>query len=137
MAYSESAPVTVTLALKGVWLHDPDDPEGTARNFPYGSAKRRAQKDGSVELTQFAGREYPVADIGPYRTQSVAVSVDVPHGPEWNARINEVRALPDLLKPVTYRDNRGRNFCGILSGVSEQDERWGSAVSFTMTRVEG
>jgi hypothetical protein len=136
MSYSESDPVVVILALQGVWLHDPADPEETARNFSYGSAKRRAQRDGASELTHFAGREFPVADIGPYKTEAVSVSVDVPHGPDWSTRINEVRALPDLLRPITYRDNRGRNFCGLLSGLTEQDERWGSSVSFTMTRVE-
>lgn len=136
MSFSDSAVASATLELSGVWLHDPLDPEGTAINYPYGGARGRLNSDTLQEATYYAGREFPVLDIGQHRSVSVQATVHVENGPEWLTRINRLREVPSLRRALVYRDGRSRNLTGALSGLTEQDQAWGSEVSFTFTQMD-
>lgn len=135
MAYRDSLPVVAQLDLVGVWVHDPADPAGTIRHYPYGSAAREQTVDVMGTALYYAGRTYPVVDHGPHAAESVSVSVQVPHGPDWRGAVDSLRELAHSRATILYRDNRGRSMPGVVSGYRESDQRWGTQVSLTVTRV--
>lgn len=138
MSYTDSAPVSATLALEGVWLHYPDDPEGTALNLRYGKASRSSAVGVSDQESVYAGREFPVVDFGPFTSYAVSVRADVPFGPEWDATLAALDGFARGRKPVVLRDNRGRVVSpGHLTGYQEQDAETGTAVSFSVSQVDG
>jgi len=136
MPYSDSAPVVGQLDLIGVWLHDPEDPVGTIQNYPYGSASRERSVDAMGAGTYYAGRTSPVVDYPEHEEEAVAFSVQIPHGATWRADVERARALASAKRTMLFRDNRGRLIPGVLSGYRETDQAWGTAVSFTVTRVD-
>lgn len=138
MSYADSAPVTVTLTLEGVWLHDPADPEGTALNLRYGKASRSRALDVTASERHFAGREYPVVSYGPFTREEVTARSEVPFGPDWSATLAAMDWFIRARRPIMFRDNRGR--CVVparLSGYQEQDAETGTALSFTVSRLDG
>lgn len=138
MSYTDSDPVTVTLALEGVWVHDPDDPAGTIRSFRYGKAARSGTLDVAEQESVYAGREFPVVDFGEFTSERYDVRVDVPFGPTWAADVAALKAFILARKPVTFRDNRGRTVSpSRLTGYREQDVETGTQVSFTVARMDG
>lgn len=138
MAYKDGEPVAGSVTLEGVWLHDPDDPEGTARNYRFGKAARSGTLEVSQQDTQYAGREYPVTDFGPFTTERVDVRVDVPFGPAWAGDLAGLRAFVTARKAVMFRDNRGRALSpAVLSGLREQDVETGTQVTFQASRSDG
>lgn len=136
MSYTDSAPVAGSVTLEGVWIHDPADPEGTARNFLYGRASRDASLDVAAEESVYAGREYPVVDFGPFTSYQVGVRVDVPFGGSWAADLASLRAFVTARRIAFYRDNRGRAIPAHLFGYREQDADTGSQVTLTATRAD-
>lgn len=137
MSTSDSAVVAGTLTLRGVWLADPTDPAGTSLNLPFGRAARNGVL--AVEATDqvFAGREYPIAFFGPHTSNDVQVRADVPHGPTWYATLAALDALILRRIPLSFRDNRGRNFpAARLSSVAQQDTPFGTQVTFTVGRAD-
>lgn len=138
MSYADSAPVAATLTLEGVWLHDPDDPDGTALNLRYGKAARSRSLEVAVSEQRYAGREYPVADYGPFTREQVTVRSEVPFGPDWSATLAAMERFILARQPVMLRDNRGRCIpSGLLSGYQEQDAETGTTLAFTVSRVDG
>lgn len=135
MSYTDSVPVAVTLSVQGVWIHDPDDPDGTARNFPYGKASRSGTLDVAEQENVYAGREFPVVDFGEFTTERYDVRMDVPAG---GSDLAALRAFVLARRPVVYRDNRGRVVApALLSGYREQDTETGSQVSVQVSRMDG
>lgn len=133
MTSTYSDPVTVTASVQGVWLHDPDDPAGTAHNFLYARSRRSGSLEVEAEDGIYAGRTFPVVDFGPYESERVQVeshAVDA-------ADVAALQAFVRLRKPLYYRDNRGRAFLARVSAMSDRDEDFGSTLSFTASRVEG
>lgn len=136
MTYTESDTESATLHLIGVWIRDPDLDGGDSRNFPYGSAQRRTGLDLEAEALHYVGRADPVVEYGEHRTRTVSIALDVPHGSTWTTDLEDLRAFAESRKPLHIRDNRGRSVCGPLSGYQEEDQEWGTKVSFTVTQVD-
>jgi len=135
MAYADSEVKTHTLSLAGVWLHDPLEPETTSRFYPYGADSREHAVDVDAAGTQYAGREYPVFDYGEGATQTETVRLVVPHGPDYQAQLEELDGWARSRRTLYLRDNRGRNLRGHMSGLRATDQGYGSDVQFTFTRV--
>lgn len=136
MATTDSLPVQGGLALLGVWIHDPLAPQETARQYLYGKASRSASVDVDAGALRYAGRTYPVYDYGEGQDDQLSVSAQVPHGPDWVTQTGELLASAQVRRTLCLRDNRGRRYFGTMSGYSEDDADWGTAVSFSFTRVD-
>lgn len=134
MSFTDSAPVAGSVTLEGVWIHDPADPEGTARNFRFGKAARDASLEVAAQESVYAGREYPVVDFGPFTSYQVGVRVDVPFGGSWASDIAALQSFATARRVLSYRDNRGRVFPAQLSSYREQDTDTGSQVTMTASR---
>lgn len=135
MPYTDSVPVSTSLPLRGVWIHDPLDAEGTISPFPYGSAQRDTSIDVMGAGAFFAGRSSPVFDYGEHEDEIVGCTVDVPHGPAYRADLALLEAFARSKRSLWFRDNRGRAVLGVMSGFKSTDQPWGSAVSFSVTRA--
>jgi len=135
MPFTDSDPTEATLPIRGVWLHDPDDPEGTLRQFRYGANQRGDSFDPMQSGTYYVGREDPVFDFGEGSGFSVDVTIDVPHGPDYVEVLRELRAYAASKKNLFFRDNRARAVYGTMSNFKTSDQSWGSTVSFTFTKA--
>lgn len=134
---STSATVEESVRLLGVWMHLPDDPEGTIINLPFGQEERGASHNTFSALSRTAGREYPIADFATYHDDVYTVSVKVPFGSNWWANMEAVRNLEHAHSTVVYRDGRRRFAYGIISSdLAEADKNYGTDVSFSFTRVD-
>lgn len=131
---TSSVPAVITLTLTGTWVHDPDDPSGTAHQYPYGPGGGTTL-DLAPVLTLYAGRQYPVADFGEHQQDQCKLSLDLPFGNTWSDDLASLVDFHQLRKTVLVRDGRGRKFFGILSDFSDTPQRWGSTVSVVVTRV--
>jgi hypothetical protein len=134
MPFMDSDPVVTTLGIQGVWIHDPDDPEGTLRQFVYGANQRGDSFDSMGSGTYYVGRESPVVDFGDPAAFSVDITIDVPHGPDYTENVNLLRAYAAVKKSLWFRDNRSRAVYGWMSSFKVTDQGWGSVVSFTVTQ---
>lgn len=130
-AYTDSAPVTTELELEGVWIHDPSSAQDTGRHYPYGRSQRELAADAMGESSYYAGRERPVTDYGEHLATEFRVTVDVAHGADWRASLDDLRAFALGKRTVYVRDNRGRAIYAQLKGYREVDQSWGTQVSFT------
>lgn len=135
-ATADSATGTASVSLHGVWLHDPDDAESTARRLLYGRAQRSYAEEVQQVTQHFAGRTQPVTTFGEYRTDTFQVTVDVPEGTYAVDQLQAVRDFHRGREAVVVRDNRGRVMVATLAGYSEDDQAWGTQVAFTATRVD-
>jgi hypothetical protein len=136
MAYTDSEPSTASITFQGVWLFDPLVAEDTVRQFLYGSLSRSRSMGIAQSGMRFAGREYPVFDFGEQIADSLAVRIDVPHGPDWADDLQALRDFATAARITTVRDNRGRSLTGALTGFTENDQDWGTQVTFTVTRAD-
>lgn len=136
MAYTDSVPVVTRLDLIGVWIHDPSDPAGSIRNYPFGASARERTVDIMPAGNYYAGRQAPVVDFGEFEGETISFSVQVPHGATWRQDVVRVRTLASQKRTMLYRDNRGRVLPGTLSGYRESDQDYGTDVSFVVTRVD-
>lgn len=135
MPFSDSVSVTTTLPIKGVWLHDPDNPEETLSQFPYGADSRSDSLDTMGVATYYVGMEEPVFDYGDASGESVDVSLDVLNGPDYVSNLELLRSFARSKKQIWFRDNRGRAVYGTMSNFKVGDQAYGAAVSFTLTRA--
>jgi hypothetical protein len=135
MAYTDSESSEITVPIMGVWIHDPDDPEGTLMNFPYGANQRSDSYDSMGAATYFVGKEDPVFDFGDPSSSSIDVTIDLPGGSDHLTNLLALRAFAASKKAVWYRDNRSRSMYGIISGLKVADSGFGSQVSFTFTKA--
>jgi hypothetical protein len=136
MPYSDSAPAEGSIVLRGVWLHDPADPEGTVENYLYGGPVSETSIDTMPAASHYAGRTYGVTDFGEHEDEGVIVTIHVPHGATRQAEVGALTVWARARRTVWFRDGRGRSLPGTLSGFKVSDQRWGSAVSFTIARVD-
>jgi hypothetical protein len=135
MAYADSEVAVGSLRLPGVWLHDPLDPQTTIRCYPMGADSREHAVDVDAAGTQYAGRAHPVVDYGEGESQAETIRLIIPHGPAYQAELEELDGWARARRTLHLRDNRGRNVQGTLSGLRSSDQPYGSDVSFTFTRV--
>lgn len=136
-SYADSEVAAGCLSLEGVWLHDPLDPTGTARQLRYGRALRSLGIDVESSATHYAGRELPVADFGEAEAQSLRVLAPIPHGADGGAAVAGFRTASRWRRSVVVRDNRGRSLAGRLSGYLETDRDYGTDVSFVVDATDG
>lgn len=136
MAFNDSLTSTTTLDLLGVWVHDPLDSEGTLRQYQFGSAARSRDIDARGEGQFYAGRTYQVRDFGEHQADNLAVTVDVPHGPNWAQQVTELENFATARTTLVLRDNRGRVYFGPMLGYRENDQDWGTQVTFSVARVD-
>lgn len=133
--YTDADSATEGISFLGLWIHDPLDPEGTVRQLLYGQAARSLQH-GTIHVgVQYAGRSYPVFDYGEQKTTAFAVQIDVPHGADWRTELDALAVFADQERNVVVRDSRGRSVTGAMAGYNENDQTWGTQVSFTVTRA--
>ena len=134
MAWTESDPVAVELALIGVWLHNPEDPENTSRAWPYGASQRDDSLDTMGEARYYAGRADPVVDYGEHQALVVGVAIDVPHGATWRDDLDALEGFATSRATLHFRDNRGRALYGQMADFKRKDMDWGTQVTFTVTQ---
>jgi hypothetical protein len=135
-SYTDSVSSTASLALQGVWIHDPESAAGTVRQYPYGKAARDLSVDVDQQPLYFAGRTNPVVEFGETQESVFAVRVDVPHDAVWQTTVDTLRAFSTLRKVICIRDNRGRKIFGPVSGYREKDQEWGTEVSFSVLQTD-
>lgn len=136
MPYQDSEPAEGGLTLEGVWLHDPEDAEGTVAQFLYGRSRRGATVAPQHVLAHYAGRRYPVADFGDLQSDSFTVVVEIPNGPASAGELEVLADFAESRRTLVFRDNRGRVAFGTMSGYTEADQDWGVQVSFSWARVD-
>ena len=137
MASTDSAIATISgPGLQGVYIHDPDDPEGTLHQFFYAPSGKTEQAEIASELLEFAGRIRPVAEFGEVQTETLDVEFTVPFDDSWASEVEQARSTWQAFKTYAYRDNRGRTWYGVLRNIKYQDEEHGTTVSFTFERVD-
>lgn len=133
-SYSDSVIVTSeAVSLSGIWIHDPDDPEGTIRNYQWGKNNKADSVDVKMGAIQFIGRKHPVYEFGPYQEESVSASI-VTSGVNSDS-YQELRAWYEFRDTVVYRDNRARVIKGVVTSFSGQDTDVGNDVDITVNRV--
>lgn len=134
--YTDSSSATTSLSLLGVWIHDPLDAEGTVRNYLYGRSSRSTSIEVEAASLVYAGRTYQVTEYGEHQRDEYSVSIDVPHGETWASDLADLEAFAEARRTLCFRDNRGRQMFGTLSGYGESDEDGGTAVRLTFSRVD-
>lgn len=135
MSYTDSVVVEAGVHLRGVWVHDPLDPAGSVRAYPYGANSRETAVEVEQEGTVYAGRTFPVVDYGEAEVHAIGVGLTVPHGPDYRMHLAELEGWARARRTIHLRDNRGRNVRGTLSGFKHSDAGHGSEVTFTVTQV--
>jgi hypothetical protein len=135
MPWADSAPTETTLDIRGVWIHDPDDPETTLRSFAYGANQRGDSFDAMQAGTYYVGREDPVFDYGDASSFSADFTIDVPHGEDYTDNVITLRQYARMKKNLWIRDNRSRAVYGSMSNLKVTDQAWGASVSFTFTQA--
>lgn len=133
MPFTDSASVTVELPIRGVWIHDPDSPETTLRNFVFGANQRSDNFDPMGAGSLFAGRSAPVFDYGDPVGRTYDLTIDVPYGETHDEDLAFLRDFAENRKNVWVRDNRGRSVYGAIGSMKITDTAFGEQVSFTIT----
>lgn len=137
MPYSDSEIVEGgELILLGVWIHDPEDAEGTSTQYLYGKSARSTSIDVLGVQQVYAGRRYPVYEYGEHQLDKFSVTMQIPHGPTWSADVRSIRDFSESKRTLHFRDNRGRSSFGVMDSYQEADQDWGTQVGFNWTRVD-
>lgn len=136
MAYTDSLPVTGSISLIGMWVHDPLDPSGTVEDYPYAKSQRSSSIDTMPEGHFFAGRTFPVVDYGEHQNDQFSVRINVPNGTTLMTDLASLEEFAQARRTLCFRDGRGRKFFGSMSDFGEGDEDWGTAVEFNVQRVD-
>lgn len=135
MPYSDSASVSVSINLMGVWIHFPGNEESSSANFIYGSNARSTSMNFLGSGTFYAGRVDPIFDYGEHESRRISVSIVVPHGPDYRTNLDTLEAFAQSRTAVWFRDNRGRCVYGVIEDYSTSDEASGSVVSFNISKA--
>lgn len=133
MPFTDSASVTGVLPIRGVWIHDPDSPEATLRNFAFGANQRSDSFDPMGAGSFFSGRTAPVFDYGDHVGETWDIVIDVPFGETHDDDLTLLRIFAKTRKPVWVRDNRGRAMYGSIGSLRVTDTAFGEQVAFTLT----
>lgn len=134
--FSDSDPAATQLELEGVWLHLPSNPAATVRQYRFGKAARSSSIEIGGTVMVFAGRRWPVTEYGEHQEDEYSINVQIPNGETYRADLDGLRQFAEAKTAMVLRDNRGRAAHGTMAGYSEDDQEWGSEVSFTFHRVD-
>jgi hypothetical protein len=133
MPFTDSESVTATLPIKGVWIHDPDAPDATIRNFAFGANQRADTFDPMGSGSFYAGRAEPVFDYGDPIGRMWDLVIDIPYGETHDEDLALLREFAAARKNVWIRDNRGRAMYGAIGSLKITDTPFGEQASFTVT----
>lgn len=134
--FSDSVVVSSDPArFAGLWIHFPEDPEGSSTNFLHGRDMRSYGIDVGGKQLVLAGRRFPVTEYGEHQSDQFEVTVVVPHGPNYDFERQNLRDFAESKKTVVARDNRGVVVFGTISGLSEDYVSQGSTFNFNVARV--
>jgi hypothetical protein len=133
MPFTDSASVTGSLPLRGLWIHDPDSPETTLRNFAYGANQRSDTFDPMGSGSYYAGRAAPIFDYGDPVGEVTDIVIDIPYGTDHDESLSLIRAFARNRKPLWFRDNRGRAIYGTMGSLKITDAPYGEQASFQVT----
>jgi hypothetical protein len=133
---TESAVQAITgPQLLGVYLHDPEDPQGTIRQFLYAPSGKTEKRAVASEMLVFAGRTRPVAEFGDAETDTLDVTLVVPWDDSWYGGTEALRSIYRTFRTYAYRDSRGRSWYGVLRDVQFEDVKEGTKCVFTFERT--
>lgn len=133
MPFTDSASAFAELPIRGVWIHDPDSPEATLRNFAFGANQRTDTFDPMGTGSFFAGRDAPVFDYGDPVGRVWDLVIDVPYGTTHDEDLALLREFARVRKNVWVRDNRGRVMYGAIGSLKITDTPYGEQVAFAVT----
>jgi hypothetical protein len=130
-----SAVQTITVALKGIILHDPAAPGTSPSPMWMQFNDTGADEEFSVEaaLVQYQGRTYPVVEYGASESRVVSISKATLL---TDAEEDQLLALVRLKRILCYRDVKGRKVYGVLSAFTEKDRGFGYEMAFSITQVD-
>lgn len=134
-SFSEALEVTAP-TMYGVWIHDPEDPAGTERNFLYGGIGRGSSVSVEYQTLQFAGRVHPVAEFGEHENWNAEFTLNIPYGTTWRSDVNALIAFARSRKTMLYRDGRGRRLYGVIPSADLKDARGMEDISISVQRVD-
>lgn len=130
--FTDSLPSSGHIALKGVWLHCVDDPDGTAHQFALSSGNSDEWRaDGS--LMKFAGRKRPVAVFGENEDGRIVANL------QMLRNRGDREALQNIVSrktTVCYRDNRGRKMFGVILQLPSNDTFYGYSVQVSIDEID-
>lgn len=137
MPSTDSDPSEATLTpLRGVWIHDPADPQGTVVQFLYARAGGDTSLDSVQAGTRYAGRTYPVTDYSEFENLACGFTIQVIFGDDYAAQLTDLAEFVRLRATVCVRDGRGRRLFATLIDYRERDETFGTTVTFTAVQVD-
>jgi|GEM_PF-2713827 len=120
-----------SLTLTGLWLHNIDDPQGTA--IELGTQARDEDWTADVTFMKVAGRTRPIADVGESDDGAFRAEVLV----EDKATKEALRRLIMTKPLLCVRDNSGRKLFGMVPTMAQADELWGGfAFSLEVTETD-
>jgi len=134
--YTDSLTAEASLTLQGVWIHDPQDPEGTIQQYLYGKASKSSSIDTMQNGLIFTGRQFPVFEYGEHQEDQYDVTIHVPFDTSWMDSVQSLQDFAESRTTVCFRDNRGRRMFGSIFGYKEDDTDAGTNVSFTLSRAD-
>lgn len=134
--FTDSEPVTTdTASFLGLWIHEPEDPESTVKQFIYGKDLRSFSREVQGTEQLFAGRKFSVVDFGEHQTETFSIQIEIPFGPDYFDNRQYLIDLLDSRKVIFIRDNRGRGIFGTFRSLDDSDEDFGSSMSFEVMRA--
>lgn len=122
-----------SIELRGSWIHDPDDPPNTIRQFRYNDRGGDETYQTEVVHHTFAGRPLPVAEFGEAINQQIAVQLTVD---EANGDMEALQNILKSTKVFCYRDSYGRKIYFAPSGYTNARRFWGGVIPLTLRSVE-
>jgi len=135
-SFTDSVTVSADAArFTGLWLHFPEDPQGTSTNFIYGRDLRSYSIDVGGKQLVLAGRKFQVTEFGEHQTDKFEVTVIIPHGPNYDSERRALRSFVTSKRTVVARDNRGTVVFGSISNLSEEHQSEGSSFGFEVNRI--
>jgi hypothetical protein len=121
--------------FSGLWLHFPENPEGTSTNFRIGRNLRSYSSEVGGRSLVLAGRKFPVVEFGEHANDVFSVSVIIPHGPTYDSEREDLREFAASKRTVVARDNRGVVIFGSIHSLDEDHIAEGSTFTFEVNRV--
>lgn len=134
--YTDSAWVTGSLTLFGLWISYPSDHAATVVNYPFGRSMRSSAVDVPSTSMRLAGRSYPLVEFGEFSDDTYSIKIAVPFGPDWRVKLESALAFATSRQTCMVRDGRGRAMWCVLDRYVESDADEGTMVTMAATRVD-
>lgn len=120
--------------LRGVWLHDVDDPDLTVKQFLY--VVRESKSDSYLRehtYRQYAGRKRPVVEYGSYMDYGLKLTIQLVKDELGRERLIQFLNTGAVL---LYRDGDGRKFYTTLPQVNMDQMIYGHQIDLELTEID-